>query len=80
MRFVFEVPEQLVAAAASGDTAAASPLTDTISGGPSPGATPLATPTLAAYSAGEAEHLVGGVAIGRDSDEAIDGGAAPHGS
>lgn len=78
MRFVIEIPDQLVPAATSGDTAAASPVTDTYSGGPAQAATDPAAPALAAASAGEAEALAGGIAIDRGPDEAIDGGAAPN--
>ena len=80
MRFVIEIPDQLVPAAASGDTAAASPVSDTFSGGPAPGTTPLPTPAPATNSGGEADDVAGGVASARGPDEAIDGGAAPTGS
>jgi hypothetical protein len=80
MRFVIEIPDQLAPAAASGDTGAAGPVTDTFSGGPAEAATDSAAPRPAANSGGEAEELAGGIAIARATDEPIDGGAAPNGN
>jgi hypothetical protein len=80
MRFVIEIPDQLVTAAGSGNIAVASPPADTFSGGPAQATPDPAAPALAANSPGEAEHLAGGVATGPVSDGAVDGGAAPNGS
>lgn len=79
MRFVIEIPDQLVPAAAPGDPGAARPVTDTFSAGPAQAATDPAAPALAANSGGEAEEVAGGIAITRDPGGAIDGGAAPNG-
>jgi hypothetical protein len=75
MRFVFEIPDQLVPVAGATATSAVS---DAISGGAAPEST--APGALAAVSAGEAGPPIGGAVIADGSDAAIDGGAAPEGS
>jgi hypothetical protein len=74
MRFVFEIPDQLLPSAAATATSAVS---DAISGGAAPASTTPETPALTAVSAGQAESPTGGVVIADSSDAAIDGGAAP---
>ena len=80
MRFVIEIPDQLVSTAAMGDTVAAGAVTDAFSGGPAQAAADPAASALAANSGGEAEEPAGGLAVAGGPDLAIDGGAAPNGS
>jgi hypothetical protein len=78
MRFVFEIPDQLVAGAPSNTATAQSPI-DAISGGAAPVSGHQGMLIVAASSAGEAEqHGGGGVVITNGSDTASDGGAAKH--
>ena len=74
MRFVLEIPDQLIAAASAMGTGAAC---DVISGGAAPTSATPETAALDAISAGEAQPPLGGVAVAGGSDAAIDGGSAP---
>lgn len=80
MRFVIEIPDQLLPAAASGHIAVATSAADTFSGGAAQSGPDPAASALAADSAGDAEPLAGGVATGPGPGGAMNGGAAPNGS
>jgi hypothetical protein len=77
MRFVFEIPDQLVPV--TSDTATPGSASDAISGGAAPAPIAVAGLSVDASSAGEAEHPSGGVAIANGSGSAIDGGASHAG-
>jgi hypothetical protein len=79
MRFVFEIPDQLVPALPSSDSPATGSASDAISGGAAPASVPEGALALAVSSAGAAEYPGRGVAMANGLNTAIDGGAAGDG-
>ena len=77
MRFVFEIPDQLVPVTSVTTTPSAT--SDAISGGAAPAPVDVTGLAVDASSAGEAEHPFGGVAVANGSGTAIDGGASHAG-
>jgi hypothetical protein len=77
VRFVFEIPDQLVPAAGA---MATNTMSDAISGGAAPAFAAPGTPAPAAISAGEARPPIDESAIADSPDAAINGGPAPDGS